>query len=153
LLPERKRPEDANGFVAAARQLTVGNQYASAVVDLFCASSLLEQRNLEQGLHSLGSMLTQYGDWLRTAQGRAMYDFIQVQWAFSLVHLGKNIEARRSILEQVAQFELDAKVRSDVHCHLGRCYHELSLYGLVREQFEQANALGINEEWRPAFHY
>jgi len=54
---------------------------------------------------------------------------------------------------EATRFELDADVRSDVHCHLGRCYHELALYTLAREQFEQANAIGVSEEWEAAFHY
>jgi tetratricopeptide (TPR) repeat protein len=73
------------------------------------------------------------------------------------MHLGKNLEAR-PLLEAATKFDLDAEeidegARSEVHCHLGRCYHEVSLYQLAREQFEQANALGVSEEWRPVFHY
>jgi tetratricopeptide (TPR) repeat protein len=122
------------------------------MVDLFCATTFLEQGNREQGLHALASMLTEYREWLASAEGRDMYEFIQVQRAFSLMNLGKTLEAR-PLLEQAMQFELNGEVRSDVHCHLGGCYDELSLYGLAREQFERADALGVSEEWQPAFHF
>jgi tetratricopeptide (TPR) repeat protein len=86
-----------------------------------------------------------------------MYEFVQVQRAFTLMHLDRKLEAR-PLLEAATKFDLDAEeidegVRSYVHCHLGRCYAELSLYQLAREQFEQANALGVSEDWKPTFHY
>jgi tetratricopeptide (TPR) repeat protein len=143
---------DADSLIAKAKQLAAGNQNASAMVDLFCATTLLEQGIPEQGLQALASMLTEHREWLATDEGREMYEFIQVQRAFSLVHLGKILEAR-PLLEQSTQFELNGEVRSDVHCHLGRCYHELGLYKLAREQFERANTLGVSEEWQPVFHY
>ena len=68
------------------------------------------------------------------------------------MHLQRNPEAK-PLLEEATKFELDNAVRSDVHCHLGRCYHELALYTLAREQFEQANALGVSGEWEAVFHY
>jgi tetratricopeptide (TPR) repeat protein len=127
------------------------------VVELFCATTFLEQGNTEQGLRALASMLSEYRDWLATPEGRPMYEFIQVQRAFSLMRLGRNLEAR-PLLEAAVQFdlaaeEIDEAVRSDVHCHLGRCYHELSLYQLAREQFDQAHALGVSEEWKAVYHY
>jgi len=124
----------------------------SAENDLCRATALLEQGHREAGLQALSSMLVNYGDWLKTADGRAVYKAVQVQRALSLMHLQRNLEAK-PLLEEAAGFELDADVRSDVYCHLGRCYHELSLYTLAREQFERANALGVSEEWQPAFHY
>jgi tetratricopeptide (TPR) repeat protein len=154
---KERRPVEAALLVAEARQLAAVDPHASAVVELFCATTFLEQEKQEQGLRALTSMLSQYCDWFATAEGRPMYEFIQVQRAFALMHLGRNMEAR-PLLEAATQFDLDAEetdedVRSDVHCHLGRCYHELSLYQLAREQFEQAKALGVSEEWKPAFHY
>jgi tetratricopeptide (TPR) repeat protein len=89
---------------------------------------------------------------LKTAEGRPVYEAIQVQRAFSLMHLQNNLEAK-PLLEEAIQFELSAEVRRDMHCHLGRCYHELGLYKLAREQFERANALDVSEEWQPVFHY
>jgi len=154
---KEERPAEADLLVAEAQQLAAVDQHARAVVDLFCATTFLEQDNREQGLRALVSMLTDYSDWLATPEGRPMYEFIQVQRAFALMADGRNLEAR-PLLEAAAQFDLDAEeideeTRSDVHCHLGRCYHELSLYQLAREQFQQANALGLSEEWKPVFHY
>lgn len=143
---------EAESLVAEAKQLATGNQHASAVVDLFRATTLLEQGSSEQGLDALAVVLSEYSTWLATAEGRAMYEFIQVQRAFSLMRLGRNTEAR-PLLEEAEEFPLDAEVRSDVHCHLARCYHELCLYPLARGQFERANALGVSEEWQSAFHY
>lgn len=144
-------------LVAEAKVLAAENRHASAVVELFCATTLLEQNNREEGLRALVSMLSEYSGWLASPEGHPMYEFIQLQRAFSLMHLGRNLEAR-PLLEAALQFDLDAEeideeLRIDIHCHLGRCYHELSLYPLAREQFEQANALGISKEWEPAFHY
>ena len=68
------------------------------------------------------------------------------------MYLQKNVEAKL-LLEEAVQFELGAEVRSDVHCHLGRCYHELAFYQLAKEQFERADALGVSEEWQPVLHY
>ena len=124
----------------------------SAETEVSHATALLERGQREEGLHALASILVRYEDWLRTAEGRPVYEAIQVQRAFSLMHLQKNLEAR-PLLEEARQFDLDTEVRSDVHCHLGRCYHELALYPLAREQFERANSLGVSEKWQPAFHY
>jgi tetratricopeptide (TPR) repeat protein len=148
----QERSGDADSLVAKAKRLAAGNQNASAMVDLFCATTFLEQGNREQGLQALASMLTEYREWLATDEGREMHEFIQVQRAFSLVHLQRNLEAK-PLLEEATKFDLDEEVRSDVHCHLGRCYHELGLYALAREQFMRADALRVSEEWQPVFHY
>src|SRR5260221_13216329 len=124
----------------------------SAENDLRRATALLEQGHREDGLQALSSILVKYADWLKTGDGRAVYEAVQIQRAFSLMHLQRNLEAK-PLLEEATRFELDADVRSDVHCHLGRCYHERALYTLAREQFEQANALGVSEEWEAVFHY
>jgi tetratricopeptide (TPR) repeat protein len=121
-------------------------------VDFHRAIALLKHGNREEGLQAFASILVKYENWLRTAQGRAMYEAVQVQRAFSLMHSQKNSEAR-PLLEEATRFALDVEVRSDVHCHLGRCYHELALYALAREQFERAKALGVSEEWQAVFHY
>jgi tetratricopeptide (TPR) repeat protein len=68
------------------------------------------------------------------------------------MHLQKNLEAK-PLLEEATRFDLEEEVRSEVHCHLGRCYHELALYDPAREQFERATALGVSEEWQAVFHY
>ena len=138
--------------VDEARLLAAGNIQASAEIDLFCAIALLEREQREEGLRSLESILMKYENWLKTPDGRSVYEAVQIQRAFSPMHAEKGLEAR-PLLEQAAGFELDTEVRSDVHCHLGRCYHELGLYSLAKEQFERAKALGVSEEWLPAFHY
>lgn len=123
-----------------------------AETDFSFAIALLEQGHREEGLQALAAMLVKYEGWLRTTEGRSVYEAIQVQRAFSLMHLEKKAEAK-PLLEESTQFELSAEVRSDVHCHLGRCYHELASYNMAQEQFERANALGVSEEWQPVFHY
>jgi tetratricopeptide (TPR) repeat protein len=143
---------DADLLIADARRLATGNVQACAEVELFCATALLEHGNREHGLKALSSMLARHGEWLKTAEGRAVYERVQVQRALSLMHFQRNLEAQ-PLLEEATQFQIDAQVRSDVYCHLGRCYHELSLYTLAREQFERADALGVSEDWQPAFHY
>ena len=125
---------------------------SSPASDLFCATTLLEQGHREEGLQALSSILVKYEEWLKTVEGRPLYEAVQVQRAFSLMHLQKNLEAK-SLLEEATKFDLDEEVRSDVHCHLGRCYHELALYTLAREHFEKVSALGVSEEWKAVFHY
>jgi hypothetical protein len=100
---KEKRPVEADLLVAEAKQLAAVDQHASAVVELFCATTFLQQdNNREQGLRALASMLSEYRDWLATPEGRPMYEFIQVQRAFSLMHLGRNLEAR-PLLEAAVQ--------------------------------------------------
>ena len=89
---------------------------------------------------------------IKSSEGRDLYELVQTQRAFSLMHLESNEEAR-PLLEEVVAFRLDSEVRSNVYCHLGRCYHELSLYPLAKEQLERANALGVEEDWQAVFHY
>jgi tetratricopeptide (TPR) repeat protein len=77
---------------------------------------------------------------------------VQLQRAFSLVHLERNEEAL-PLLEEASSFQLEREVQSDLHCHLGRCYHERSQYSLAKEHFERADALGVGDDWRSVFHY
>ena len=97
-------------------------------------------------------MLIEHKAWFNTPEGRDLYELVQVQRAFSLIHVKRNEEAR-PLLEEALAFQLDSEVRSNVHCHLGRCYHELSWYVMAKEQFERANALGVEEDWQAVFHY
>ena len=97
-------------------------------------------------------MLIEHKAWFNTPEGRDLYELVQVQRAFSLIHVERNEEAR-PLLEEALAFQLDSEVRSNVHCHLGRCYHELSSYVMAKEQFERANALGVEEDWQAVFHY
>jgi tetratricopeptide (TPR) repeat protein len=158
LLQEANRQQSAGHFrdaelsISEARRLAQGHTQALAEIDFFCALSLLEQHKGDEGIQSLSAVLIQHRAWFNTPEGRDLYELLQVQRAFSLIHLERKEEAR-PLLEEAVAFQLDIEVRSDVHCHLGRCYHELSLHTLAREQFERANAVGVSEEWQPAFHY
>ena len=91
-----------------------------AETDFACATALLQQGHREEGLQALAAILVKHGSWLQTVEGRPVYEAIQVQRAFSLMHLRKNVEAK-PLLEEAIQFELGAEVRGDVHCHLGCC--------------------------------
>ena len=125
---------------------------SSAEADFCAAYALLEQGHREEGLQALEATLLKHEHWLRTTEGRPVYEAIQVQRAFSLMNMQNNVAAK-PLLEEATQFDLTAEVRRDVHCHLSRCYHELALYNLAREQFERADLIGVSEEWLPAFHY
>jgi tetratricopeptide (TPR) repeat protein len=67
-------------------------------------------------------------------------------------HLERNEEAL-PLLEEASSFQLEQSVQGDLHCHLGRCYHERSQYVQAKAHFERADALGVGEDWRAAFHY
>jgi tetratricopeptide (TPR) repeat protein len=149
---EEGRFRDAELRICEARRFAIGNVQASAEIDLFWAISLAEQDKKEQSLQALSSMLIEYDEWFKTLEGRDVYKHVQVQRAFSLIHLERNEEAR-PLLEEAETFQLDGEVQSNVHCHLGRCYHESSLYALAKSQFERADALGVTEDWQAAFHY
>ena len=158
LLQEANRQQNSGHFrdaelsISEARRLAQGHTQALAEIDFFCALSLLEQDERDEGVQALSAMLIQHRAWFNTPEGRDLYALLQVQRAFSLMQLERKDEAR-PLLEEAVAFQLDSEVRSDVYCHLGRCYYELALYTLAREQFECANALGVTEEWQPAFHY
>jgi tetratricopeptide (TPR) repeat protein len=149
---EQGRVEDAEKFIAEAKNLAAGNQQACAEVDLFRAISLLEANKREQGVQNLSAILAEYADWFKNPASRDVYEIVQLQRAFSLVHLERNEEAL-PLLEEASSFQLDRAVQSDLHCHLGRCYFERSQYSLAKEHFEHADSLGVGDDWRPGFHY
>jgi len=60
---------------------------------LFCAVALLEQEKREQGIEALSLILTEYGDWFKSRDGREVYEVVQMQRAFSLMHLERKLEA------------------------------------------------------------
>jgi tetratricopeptide (TPR) repeat protein len=143
---------DAEVLAAEAKQLVAGNRHACAEIDLFRARALLKENKREEGLQRLSAMLVEYSDLFKNPEAHDVYEMVQVQRAFSLVHLERKQEAL-PLLEEALSFQLESAVESDLHCHLGRCYHELSQDALAKEQFESANALGVTEEWQSAFHY
>jgi tetratricopeptide (TPR) repeat protein len=116
------------------------------------ATLLLKDNKREEGLQNLSAILVQYGDLLKCPEGRDVYEMVQIQRAFSLVHLERNEEAR-PLLEEALSFRVEREVESDLHCHLGRCYFELSEYDRAKTHFERADALGVGEDWQSAFHY
>jgi tetratricopeptide (TPR) repeat protein len=149
---EQGQFRDAETLMAEAKQLAAADVQACAEIDLLRATSLLKESRREEGVESLSAMLIEYADWFKNPDSRDVYEAVQLQRAFSLMHLEKN-EETRPVLEEAVSFQLESGVQSDVSCHLGRCYHELSLFTLAREQFERANTLGVKEAWQPAFHY
>jgi tetratricopeptide (TPR) repeat protein len=151
-LQQNGRLTDAERLTAEARQLVTGNLQASAEIDMFRATSLLKENRREEGLQRLSAMLVGYADLFKTPDGREVYEAVQLQRAFSLIHLEKKGEAL-PLLEEALSFQLESSVESDLHCHLGRCYHELSKFDQAKEQFERADALGIGQDWQSAFHY
>ena len=81
----------------------------SAETDFFRATRLLEQGQREEGLQALASLLEQHEGWLKTRVGRPLYEAIQVQRAFSLMHLQKNSEAK-PLLEEATISMLTSKL-------------------------------------------
>jgi tetratricopeptide (TPR) repeat protein len=144
--------EDAEKLIAEAKNLAAGNPQACAEIDLFRAISLLKANKREEGVRNLAAMLAEYADWFKNPDSRDVYEMVQLQRAFSLVHLERNEEAL-SLLEEASSFQLEKAVQSDLHCHLGRCYHERSQYSLAKEHFERADTLGVGDDWRSVFHY
>lgn len=143
---------DAERLAVRAKEAAGANIQACAEIDLFQAILLLEERKTAEGTKKLSAMLIEYEDWFKGQDGRGVYERAQLERAFSLMHLEKYEEAR-PILEEAASFDLNREVRSDLHCHLGRCYHTLSQFGMAKAQFESADSLGVNEGWQSAFHY
>jgi len=149
---EQGRFEDAEKLLVEAKSLVAGNQQACAEVDLLRAISLLKMNEREKGVQSLKAILSDYADLFKNPDSREVYEMVQLERAFSLVHLERKEEAL-PLLEEALSFELERDVQSDLHCHLGRCYHEHSQYSLAKEHFERADALGVSDDWRPLFHY
>lgn len=138
---EQGRFEDAERLAIEAKNLVEGNWQACAEIDLFRARTLLQAQRLEEGVRNLTAILTEYADLFKNPNSREVYEMVQLQRAFSLVHLEKSDEAL-PLLEEALSFQLEKDVQSDLHCHLGRCYHERSRYPLAKEHFERADALG-----------
>jgi tetratricopeptide (TPR) repeat protein len=143
---------DAETLTGEAKLLAAASVQACAEIDLFHAKLLINENRREEGLQKLSAMLIGYADCFKNPDGRNVYELVQLQRAFSLMHIGKNEEAR-PVLEEALSFQLECGVQSDVYCHLGPCYHELALYPLAKEQFECANSLGVSEDWQSVFHY
>ena len=131
---------EARACVAEAKKLAVVDTMARVQIDIFSATLLIEEGARERGLDALSQILKNYASWLEGGEGRELYQDIEMQRGFTLMHLSRCAEAR-SILEEVVSFNLGREERSRVHCHLGRCYVELSEYRLAKDQFLLAQHL------------
>ena len=152
LCQQQGRIQDAENLIAEAKHLAAGNRQACAEIDLFLAISLLNANKREEGVRNLSAILVKYADWFKNPDSRDVYEIVQLQRAFSLVHLQRNEEAL-PLLEEALSFQLEIAVQSDLHCQLGRCYHELAQYHQAKVQFERADVLGVGEDWRSTYHY
>jgi tetratricopeptide (TPR) repeat protein len=144
---------DSLNCLAEAKKLASDDTLARAQIDFCTATVLLKDDMREQGLEALSRMLSEYADLFRdSTDARELYEQVQMQRGLSLMHLSKISDAL-PLLKEAVSFELDQESKSNVHCHLGRCYHELAFYDLAKEQFQLGQALGITEEWDATFHY
>ena len=98
LLQEANRQQSAGHFrdaelsISEARRLAQGHTQALAEIDFFCALSLLEQHKGDEGIQSLSAVLIQHRAWFNTPEGRDLYELLQVQREFSLIHLERKEE-------------------------------------------------------------
>jgi tetratricopeptide (TPR) repeat protein len=136
-----------------AKEHTVADVIALIQIDYFLAVLLITQGKREEGLSTLSSIVKEKAGILANdEEGQKLYQDVQMQRGFTLMHLGLYEDARR-LLEECSSFALPNNEKSDVHCHLGHCYFELGLYPLAQVQFQEAASLGISEEWSPTFHF
>jgi len=142
----------ASECVARAKVLSAGDVIASAQIDYFAAILLIGQGSREEGLQALSTILTEYSGNFHSEDGRELYEQIQVQRGFTMMHLERYQEAR-TVLEEATSFKLPREWQSDVHCHLGRCCFELGLYPLAKQQFQLVQELGVRDEWASTYHY
>jgi tetratricopeptide (TPR) repeat protein len=135
-----------------ARELSRSDALSCARADFIAASILIAEGQREQALTLLDNLLDRYESLFQVEEGRQLYEEIQVQRGFTLMHLCRYTMARL-ILEETAKFDIDKLTKSELLCHLGRCYNELSEYVLAKETFIAALNLGVTEEWEATFHY
>lgn len=158
LLAEAACLREAGNFAEAQTAITRAKEFAGtdpmacAQIDFFAATLMIDEDKRENGLEALSRVLKNYSGLFQEGEGREMYEEIQMQRGFTLMHLSKHREAR-PILEEAASFQLEAESKSRVHCHLGRCYHELAEHHLAKEQFLLAQSLSVAEDWEATFHY
>ena len=104
--------------VTMAKELAGGDAIASLQIRYFDATLLISQDKREEGLDVLSTILKDHSTDLQQGEGRDLYEEIQIQRGFTLMHLERYADARL-VLEEVAAFELSADRQSDVQCHLG----------------------------------
>lgn len=143
----------ASTCVGAAKELANSDVIASAQIAFFAATLLVTQGKRDEGLQAMSTILREYSNKLLAGEaGRELYQQIQMQRGFTLMHLARYKEAR-PLLEEVTSFQLPSECRTDVHCQLGRCYSELGLHSLAKAQFLLAQELGVSDEWASTYHY
>lgn len=144
--------DKAGQCTTEAKQLVGSDVIASLQIRYFDATLLISQGRRDEALAELSKILKDHSQDLQQGEGRELHEQIQIERGFTLMHLERYADARLA-LEEVATFVLSADRRSDVQCHLGRCYFELGLYAEARLQFQQAEIIGISDEWSLPFHY
>ena len=143
--------KEAQRCVDKARALVGSDPLSSAQIDYFVAISLIEGGQQKEGVQALSRIAGDASRWLGSNEGRELYERVQVERGFTLMHIPNYAEAR-PLLEEALSFKLQDDVKSSLHCHLGRCYHELGKYDLAKEQFTLAE-MRVPEDWEDAFHY
>jgi tetratricopeptide (TPR) repeat protein len=138
--------------MAKAKELVLDDPLGSVPIDYLAAIFLIEEGKPEQGLQKLSRIVANNIRLFRSEEGRELYQRIQVERGFTLMHLSRNREAR-PLLEEALSFDLEKETKSNLHCHLGRCYCELSEFPQSRDQFLLAESIGVNEDWEATFHY
>lgn len=144
--------ERASECVTKARELASSDVIASLQIRYFEATLLISQDKCEEGLDVLSTILRDHSKELQHGEGCELYEEIQIQRGFTLMHLERYADAR-PLLEEATTFALPANRRSDVQCHLGLCYFKLGFYADASLQFQQAETIGISDEWVSTFHY
>jgi tetratricopeptide (TPR) repeat protein len=137
---------------AEAKALAKSDAMSCLQIQYFEATLLISQEKREEALDMLSKLLRDHPNDLTEGEGRELYEQIQVQRSFTLMHLERYADAS-PLLEEAATFELPAGGRSEVLCHLGRCYFALGRYADARERFQLAEVLGISDEWAATFRY
>jgi tetratricopeptide (TPR) repeat protein len=138
--------------IAKAKELVSDDPLGLAQIEYVTAVFLIEEGKRELGLQVLSRIVRNYPAQFESKDARKLYERVQVQRAFTLMHLSKSDEAR-PLFEEALSFELERETECLVHCHLGHCYHELSQYPSSRDQFVLAETLGVPEDWEATFHY
>jgi tetratricopeptide (TPR) repeat protein len=143
---------EASNCAAAAKALAKSDAVSVMQINYFEATLLVSQEKREEALDMLSRLLKDHAKDLTEGEGRELYEQIQLQRAFTLMHLERYADAN-PLLDEAATFELPASSRSDVLCNLGQCCFERGRYPDAGEQFKLAEVLGIGDEWAATCRY
>jgi tetratricopeptide (TPR) repeat protein len=111
-----------------------------------------EEGNYREALERFSAVLSGHAQRLNRPELRFMYEDIQQRRAFLSVTLRQFQEAIPLLLE-ILSFDLEKEVRSDALASLGLCYLELREWGLAKDYFLQAKAIGVTKERGKTFHF